>query len=173
MVNDISLQEFAGDDDDDLDLFGDETEEEKKAAEQREAAKASSKKKERPKKLCKVELSRELPPSNEQFLLDFKQLQIQFPDQVQLHAVTESALISLVIQCCIHAPRAEFLLFALRSLCSIGYINWDTFLPSLLLHLLEGYTQHSRSKQSPEEKSVSVKKEKKNEFLFIFFLLFV
>ncbi|XXG41338.1 hypothetical protein AAC387_Pa01g1819 [Persea americana] len=36
-----------GDDDDDLDLFGDETEEEKKAAEEREAAvKASSKKKE-------------------------------------------------------------------------------------------------------------------------------
>ncbi|XP_022880023.1 elongation factor 1-beta-like [Olea europaea var. sylvestris] len=38
-------KESAGDDDD-LDLFGDETEEEKKAAEQREAAKASSKKKE-------------------------------------------------------------------------------------------------------------------------------
>lgn len=39
------LQEAA--DDDDLDLFGDETEEEKKAAEEREAAvKASSKKKE-------------------------------------------------------------------------------------------------------------------------------
>ncbi|XAR60259.1 hypothetical protein NMG60_11033544 [Bertholletia excelsa] len=36
----------AGDNDDDLDLFGDETEEEKKAAEEREAAKASSKKKE-------------------------------------------------------------------------------------------------------------------------------
>uniref|UniRef100_A0A5B7C2T1 Putative elongation factor 1-beta 2 n=1 Tax=Davidia involucrata TaxID=16924 RepID=A0A5B7C2T1_DAVIN len=36
----------AGDDDDDLDLFGDETEEEKKAAEVREAAKAPSKKKE-------------------------------------------------------------------------------------------------------------------------------
>jgi len=37
----------AGDDDDDLDLFGDETEEEKKAAEERESkAKASSKKKE-------------------------------------------------------------------------------------------------------------------------------
>ena len=36
----------AGDDDDDLDLFGDETEEEKKAAEQREAAKAPAKKKE-------------------------------------------------------------------------------------------------------------------------------
>lgn len=51
---------------------------------------------------------------------------------MQLLAVTESVLISLVIQCCIHAPRAEFLLFALRSLCSIGYINWDTFLPSLL-----------------------------------------
>ncbi|KAJ4978865.1 hypothetical protein NE237_009645 [Protea cynaroides] len=35
-----------GDDDDDLDLFGDETEEDKKAADEREAAKASVKKKE-------------------------------------------------------------------------------------------------------------------------------
>ncbi|KAK4409723.1 Mediator of RNA polymerase II transcription subunit [Sesamum angolense] len=33
----------------------------------------------------------------------------------QLRAVTESVLISLVIQCCDHAPRAEFLLFALQS----------------------------------------------------------
>ncbi|KAL2507076.1 Elongation factor 1-beta 1 [Forsythia ovata] len=39
-------KESAGDDDDDLDLFGDETEEETKAAEQREVAKTSSKKKE-------------------------------------------------------------------------------------------------------------------------------
>ncbi|CAI9786045.1 unnamed protein product [Fraxinus pennsylvanica] len=53
--------------------------------------------------------------SNEQFLLDFEQLQIQFPDQVQLHAVTKFALMSLVIQCCIHALRAKFLLFALLS----------------------------------------------------------
>ncbi|KAI7749554.1 hypothetical protein M8C21_021921 [Ambrosia artemisiifolia] len=36
----------AADDDDDLDLFGDETEEEKKAAEERDQAKASTKKKE-------------------------------------------------------------------------------------------------------------------------------
>ncbi|KAF2308392.1 hypothetical protein GH714_006677 [Hevea brasiliensis] len=79
-------------------------------------------------------LNRELPPRNEQFLLDFEQLQSQFPDQDQLRSVTESVLISLVVQCCSHAPRAEFLLFALRSLCSnnMGYINWDTFLPSLL-----------------------------------------
>lgn len=77
-------------------------------------------------------LNRELPPRNEQFLLDFEQLQSQFPDQEQLRAVTESILISLVMQCSGHAPRAEFLLFALRSLCSIGYIRWDTFLPSLL-----------------------------------------
>lgn len=49
-----------------------------------------------------------------------------------MRAVTESVLISLVVQCCSHVPRAEFLLFALRSLCSIGYINWDSFLPSLL-----------------------------------------
>ncbi|KAA8529023.1 hypothetical protein F0562_033489 [Nyssa sinensis] len=43
-------------------------------------------------------LNRELPPRNEQFLLDFEQLQGQFPDQEQLRAVTESVLISLVIQ---------------------------------------------------------------------------
>jgi len=55
-----------------------------------------------------------------------------FQDQEQLRAVTESVLISLVVQCSGHSPRAEFLLFALRSLCSIGYINWDTYLPSLL-----------------------------------------
>ncbi|KAB2624176.1 mediator of RNA polymerase II transcription subunit 23 [Pyrus ussuriensis x Pyrus communis] len=77
-------------------------------------------------------LNRELPPRNEQFLLDFEQLQSQFPDQDQLRVVTESVLISLVVQCSNHAPRAEFLLFALRSLCTIGHINWDSFLPSLL-----------------------------------------
>ncbi|CAK9172245.1 unnamed protein product [Ilex paraguariensis] len=77
-------------------------------------------------------LNRELPPRNEQFLLDFEQLQSQFSDQEQLRALTESVLISLVTQCSGHAPRAEFLLFALRSLCSIGYIYWDSFLPSLL-----------------------------------------
>lgn len=77
-------------------------------------------------------LNRELPPPNEQFLLDFEQLHTQFPDQEQLRAVTESVLITLVVQCSNHAPRADFLLFALRSLCSIEYINWDSFLPSLL-----------------------------------------
>ncbi|XP_020551933.1 mediator of RNA polymerase II transcription subunit 23 isoform X1 [Sesamum indicum] len=77
-------------------------------------------------------INRELPPPNEQFIFDFEQIQSQFPDQEQLRAVTESVLISLVIQCCDHAPRAEFLLFALRSLSNIGYINWDAFLPSLL-----------------------------------------
>lgn len=40
------FQEDAADEDDDLDLFGDETEEEKKAAEARDQAKASTKKKE-------------------------------------------------------------------------------------------------------------------------------
>ncbi|XP_075110088.1 mediator of RNA polymerase II transcription subunit 23 [Nicotiana tabacum] len=77
-------------------------------------------------------LNRELPPRNEQFVLDFGQLQSQFADQEQLRAVAESVLISLVIQCSSHAPHAEFLLFAICSLSSIGYINWDTFLPSLL-----------------------------------------
>lgn len=77
-------------------------------------------------------LNRDLPPRNEQFLLDFEQLQNQFPDREQLRTVSESVLISLVIQCSNHAPRAEFILFALRNLYTIGYINWDTFLPSLL-----------------------------------------
>ncbi|CAN4123377.1 unnamed protein product [Withania somnifera] len=77
-------------------------------------------------------LNRELPPRNEQFLLDFGQLQCQFTDQEQLSAVAESVLISLVIHCSNHAPRAEFILFAICSLSSIGCINWDTFLPSLL-----------------------------------------
>ncbi|PIA26633.1 hypothetical protein AQUCO_09100060v1 [Aquilegia coerulea] len=77
-------------------------------------------------------LNRDLPPPNEQFLFDFEQLQSQFPDQEQLRAVTESVLIALVVQCCNHSPRAEFVLFALRSLCNIGYVIWDSFLPSLL-----------------------------------------
>ena len=41
-----NFQEAAAGDDDDLDLFGDETEEDKKAAEEREAAKKPAKKKE-------------------------------------------------------------------------------------------------------------------------------
>ncbi|KAJ1425375.1 hypothetical protein SESBI_11086 [Sesbania bispinosa] len=77
-------------------------------------------------------LNRELPPPNEQFILDFEQLQSQFPDQDQLRSVTEAILISLVVQCSGHGPRSDFLLFVLRSLCGIGCINWDSFLPSLL-----------------------------------------
>ncbi|XP_015076092.1 mediator of RNA polymerase II transcription subunit 23 [Solanum pennellii] len=77
-------------------------------------------------------INRELPPRNEQFLLDFGQLQSQFTDKEQLSAVVESVLISLVIHCSSHAPRAEFIQFAICSLSSIGFINWDSFLPSLL-----------------------------------------
>ncbi|KAL8161237.1 hypothetical protein V2J09_012726 [Rumex salicifolius] len=77
-------------------------------------------------------VNRDLPPPNEQFLSDFEHIQRQFPDQEQLRLVTESVFVSLVVQCSSHAPRAEFLLFALRNLCSVGYVNWDTFLPSLL-----------------------------------------
>lgn len=71
-----------------------------------------------------------------------------FQDQDQLRAVTESVLISLVVQCCGHAPRAEFLLFALRSLCSIAYINWDTFLPSLLSSVSSAETSVSQGNQA-------------------------
>ena len=55
-----------------------------------------------------------------------------FQDQDQLCSVMEAILILLVVQCSGHGPRADFLLFALRSLSSIGYINWDSFLASLL-----------------------------------------
>ncbi|KAH7516298.1 hypothetical protein FEM48_Zijuj10G0120400 [Ziziphus jujuba var. spinosa] len=79
-----------------------------------------------------IAFNRELPPENEQFLLVFEEIQSQFADQEQLRAVTESVLISLVVQCSGHAPRAEFLLFALHSLCTVGCINWDTFSPTLL-----------------------------------------
>ncbi|KAG9457178.1 hypothetical protein H6P81_001686 [Aristolochia fimbriata] len=88
---------------------------------------------ETPNKMQKrVTALRELPPRNEQFLFDFEQLQGQFPDQDQLRAVTESVLISLVLQCCDHAPQAEFILFSIRSLCGVSFVNWDTFIPSLL-----------------------------------------
>ncbi|KAJ4889682.1 Mediator of RNA polymerase II transcription subunit 23 [Raphanus sativus] len=76
--------------------------------------------------------SRDLPPGNEHFIVDFQQLQTQFNDPDQLRAITESVLVTMVLQCSNHAPRAEFLLFALRALFRIGYVNWDTFLPSLL-----------------------------------------
>lgn len=46
--------------------------------------------------------------------------------------MTESVILSFVIQCSGHAPQAEFILFALRSLCSIGCVKWDSFLISLL-----------------------------------------
>ncbi|KFK44411.1 hypothetical protein AALP_AA1G253700 [Arabis alpina] len=76
--------------------------------------------------------NRDLPPRNEQFISDFEQLQTQFGDPEQLRTITESVLITLVMQNSNHAPRAEFLLFALRTLCRISYINWDTFIPSIL-----------------------------------------
>ncbi|CAH8386937.1 unnamed protein product [Eruca vesicaria subsp. sativa] len=75
---------------------------------------------------------RDLPPGNDQFIVDFEKIQTQFNEPDQLRAMTESVLISMVLQCSNHAPRAEFLLFALHTLCRIGYVNWDTFLPSLL-----------------------------------------
>ncbi|KAH0918153.1 hypothetical protein HID58_025813 [Brassica napus] len=76
--------------------------------------------------------SRDFPPGNEQFIVDFEQLHTQFNDPDQLRAITESVSVTMVLQCSNHAPRAEFLLFALRALFRIGFVNWDTFLPSLL-----------------------------------------
>ncbi|KAL5207600.1 hypothetical protein ABZP36_032035 [Zizania latifolia] len=77
-------------------------------------------------------LNRDPPPRDEQFISDFEQLHMQFPDQEQLQAVTESVLISFVLQCSSHAPQSEFLLFATRCLCARGHLRWDSLLPSLL-----------------------------------------
>lgn len=55
-----------------------------------------------------------------------------YQDHEQLRSVTEAILIPLVVQCSGHGPRSDFLLFVLRSLCGIGCINWDTFLPALV-----------------------------------------
>ncbi|XP_051192824.1 mediator of RNA polymerase II transcription subunit 23 [Lolium perenne] len=77
-------------------------------------------------------LNRDLPPRDEQFISDFEQLRTRFPDQEQLQAVTESVLISFVLQCSSHAPRSEFLLFATRCLCARGHLRWDSLIPSLL-----------------------------------------
>ncbi|KAI3763730.1 hypothetical protein L2E82_13725 [Cichorium intybus] len=101
-----------------------------------------------------IALSRDIhiPPCDGQFLPDFEQLQSQFPGREQFCAVLESVLASLVIQCSSHAPRSEFLLFALRSLYSIGYINWDSFLPSLL----SSVTSAETSCTNPESSLISV-----------------
>ncbi|KAK9105933.1 hypothetical protein Scep_022777 [Stephania cephalantha] len=96
-----------------------------------------------------------LPPPNEQFILDFEQLVNQFPDQEHLRAVTESVLIALVVKCCSHAPRAEFILFALRSLHSIEYVNWDTFLPALLSSVSSAESSQGQGNQAANANSLS------------------
>ncbi|KAJ9548970.1 hypothetical protein OSB04_021513 [Centaurea solstitialis] len=100
-------------------------------------------------------LNRDLPPRNEQFLVDFEQLLNQYPDREQLRTVSESVLISLVIQCSGHAPRAEFILFALRNLYNIGYIHWDTFLPSLLSSVSSAEMSVSVSSTASPQPAVS------------------
>uniref|UniRef100_A0A453PHU2 Mediator of RNA polymerase II transcription subunit 23 n=1 Tax=Aegilops tauschii subsp. strangulata TaxID=200361 RepID=A0A453PHU2_AEGTS len=76
--------------------------------------------------------NRDLPPRDEQFISDFEQLCVPFQDQEQLQAVTESVLISFVLQCSSHAPQSQFLLFATRCLCARGHLRWDSLIPSLL-----------------------------------------
>ncbi|KAJ4816734.1 Mediator of RNA polymerase II transcription subunit 23 [Rhynchospora pubera] len=88
---------------------------------------------------------RELPPRDEQFIIDFDQLRAQFPDQEQVQSITESILITLIIQCSSHAPQSEFLLFATKSLCGIGYLKWDSLLPSLLSSVSNTDSQASSS----------------------------
>ncbi|XP_057830163.2 mediator of RNA polymerase II transcription subunit 23 isoform X2 [Cryptomeria japonica] len=92
-------------------------------------------------------INRDLPPRNEQFLLDFQQLQAQFLDQEQFRSATESVLFALIVQCNSHTLQADFLLFALQMLSSINFINWDSFLPSLLSAVSAAETSPSQSGQ--------------------------
>ncbi|CAI8598509.1 unnamed protein product [Vicia faba] len=82
--------------------------------------------------LLRTRKKQELPPPNEQFILDFEQFQSQFPDHEQLRFVVKAVLIPLVAQCSGHGSRSDFLIFIFRSLSGIWCINWDAFLPSLL-----------------------------------------
>ncbi|XP_078444116.1 mediator of RNA polymerase II transcription subunit [Wolffia australiana] len=79
-----------------------------------------------------IALNQDLPPPNEQFISDFEELRGQFMDQDQLHWVTESVILALVVQCSGHPQQADFILFALRRLSATGYVRWDSFLISLL-----------------------------------------
>ncbi|CAM6090169.1 unnamed protein product [Calypogeia fissa] len=72
-------------------------------------------------------------PKDEQFTLDFLQLQNHFPDPEQLRSSAESVLASLLVQCSSHSIQVEFLLFALQTLARLGVLHWDSFIP-LLLH---------------------------------------
>ncbi|XP_024525879.1 mediator of RNA polymerase II transcription subunit 23 [Selaginella moellendorffii] len=67
-------------------------------------------------------------PPNEQFQSDYLLLQNQFMDHNQLQAITESLVAMLFIQCGSHAPQADFLLFALRTLARAGLLRSDMFL---------------------------------------------
>ncbi|CAA6664813.1 unnamed protein product [Spirodela intermedia] len=80
-----------------------------------------------------IALNKELPlRMNSLLWISSKSVDSSWYDQDQLPSVTESVILSFIIQCSGHAPQAEFILFALRSLCSIDCVKWDSFLLSLL-----------------------------------------
>ncbi|KAI5077335.1 hypothetical protein GOP47_0007159 [Adiantum capillus-veneris] len=71
-------------------------------------------------------------PNNDQFTLDFKILQSQFPDQEQLRIVVEPMLATLLASCSAHMVQVEFLLSAVQALSNLKFLNWDSFLILLL-----------------------------------------
>ncbi|KAJ7524381.1 hypothetical protein O6H91_17G002600 [Diphasiastrum complanatum] len=75
---------------------------------------------------------RPLPPSNDQFCVDFLQLQSQFMDPDQVQTATEAVLAALLVQCSSHTGQLDFLLFALTALKGMAAVRWDAFVPLFL-----------------------------------------
>lgn len=96
----------------------------------------------------RITANRDPRPRNEQFILDFQQLQGQCSDQDQLRLATESVLLALIVQCSSHTLQAEFLLFALQMLAGINFINWDSFLSSLLSSVSVAENSPAQSSQA-------------------------
>ncbi|KAK1413712.1 hypothetical protein QVD17_35490 [Tagetes erecta] len=100
-------------------------------------------------------LNIDLPPHDAQFLPDFERLQNQLPDHEQLYTVVESVLVSLVIECSNHGPRSKFILFAIRSLYSIGYVYWDSFIQYLLSSVTSAEMSRNVSSTTSPQSDVS------------------
>eukprot|EP00250_Pteridium_aquilinum_P014109 c21786_g1_i1 orf=152-5008(+) len=89
------------------------------------------------------------PPNNDQFAIDFKQLQSQFPDQEQLRIVVESTLATLFVSCSGHMVQVEFLLSAVHALSRDKLLNWNSFL-LLLLRAASAFESSGQARSSAQ-----------------------
>lgn len=102
-----------------------------------------------------VAANKSKPPNNDQFAIDFKLLQSQFPDQEQLRVVVESTLASLLASCSGHSVQVEFLLSAVHSFSRLKILNWDSFL-LLLLRAASAFESSGQTKLSAQSGASSL-----------------